>query len=612
MGSGAGRARRTRVLCAAGLTYAFLGLVAYWPIWPGDPHRMPSCACGDQAQQVWFLAWTPFALLHGHTPFLTNYIDFPRGANMAGNTLMSFLGLLGAPLAQAFGPVSALNLWLWLAFPLSATACFVLLRRWVQWTPAAFVGGLVYGFSPYMVGQGVGHLNLLFVPWPPLVLLLLDELVVRQRRRPVLTGVALGLTAAAEYLVASELFASTIVVAALGVLVLMLSHPGLVRARTRHVLAGVGTAAALCAAVIGYPVSVQLAGPDRYVGSAHGTYPFPADLLGIVVPTMHQLLAPAGLVAVSNRFIMGDLTENGSYLGIPLFVVLLAVVVWRWRMPLVRFAAAMAVAAEVLALGPSLTIDAHSTGIPLPVDLLDHLPLFASFVDSRFALYVDLFAAVLLAVACDQWHAAWRRTRTEGGPRYQRRRGFRARWWRPAVLVGVLVVALAPLVPDWPYPSYPSDVPQLFTSAALRQIPAGSVAMTYPYADVLSDQGMLWQASARMRFRLVGGYALVPGPDRAASYDAFPSDLASVPATFVADDQGTSPANVMPGTTEATATEVRRFLERYKVETVLADPVGARPASALSLLEEAIGAPTRAGGLEVWFGVQGHLRSMTP
>ena len=30
---------------------------------------------------------------------------------------------------------------------------FVLLRRWVSWAPAAFFGGLVYGFSPFMVTE---------------------------------------------------------------------------------------------------------------------------------------------------------------------------------------------------------------------------------------------------------------------------------------------------------------------------------------------------------------------------------------------------------------------------------------------------------------------------
>ncbi|MHB1776854.1 MAG: hypothetical protein ACYCU7_12825 [Acidimicrobiales bacterium] len=596
------------------LVYAVLALAAYWPIWPGDPGRIPGCACGDQAEQVWFLSWTPLALLHGHNPFVTGFVDYPTGVNMAVNTLMPGLGLLGTPVTVLWGGVATLNLFLWLSFPLSAAACFVLLRRWVRWTPAAFVGGLLYGFSPYAAGQGAGHLHLLFVPLPPLVLLLLDEVLVRQRARPWLAGGALGLAAAAEYLVSAEVFGSTLALAVVGTALVVAARPGRLAGHLRHAAAAVATAGAVCLLLVGYPVWLELAGPHRFTGSAHGSYPFAADLLGLVVPSVHQLVAPAQMVAVSNRFILGDVTENGSYLGIPLLVLVAVVVVGRWRRPLVRFAAAMAVAAELLALGPTLTVDGRSTGVPLPDRLLDHLPLFASFVDARFSLYVDLFVAVLLAVAVDELHRTWtapgRRVVADDAPRRHRMaelRRRRRRWVAPAGLAGTLAVVLVPLLPNWPYPSVPVTVPPLFTSAgdaaALDRVPVGTVALTYPYTDPASDQGLLWQAASGARFRLLGGYFLVPGPTGAASFDAFPPALDDVPATLAADDQGTTPGAVVPGATAASPADVRRFLRHYRVATVLADPVGARPQQALRLLRAALGAPTAVGGLDVWFDV---------
>lgn len=607
------RSGRSAVL--AWLVYAVLALAAYWPIWPGDPGRIPGCACGDQAEQVWFLSWTPLALLHGHNPFVTRFVDYPTGVNMAANTLMPGLGLLGTPVTVLWGGVATLNLFLWLSFPLSATACFLLLRRWVRWTPAAFVGGLLYGFSPYAVGQGAGHLHLLFVPLPPLVLLLLDEVLVAQRARPWLAGAALGLAAAAEYLVSAEVFGSTLALAVIGTVLVVAARPRQVIGRLRHAAAALATAGGVCLLVIGYPAWLELAGPDRFTGSAHGSYPFAADLLGLVVPSAHQLVAPAPMVAVSNRFILGDVTENGSYLGIPLLALLVVIVVWRWRRPLVRFAAAMAVAAELLALGPTLTVDGHGTGVPLPDRVLDHLPLFNSFVDARFSLYVDLFAAVLLAVAVDEAHRTWvapARRRVAAGDatrphRMAALRRDRRRRVAPVALAGVLAVVLVPLLPNWPYPSAPATVPPLFTSAtdtaALDRIPVGTVALTYPYTDPASDQGLLWQVASGARFRLLGGYFLVPGPTGAASFDAFPAALDDVPATLAADDQGTTPGAVVPGATTASPAEVRRFLRRYRVRTVLADPVGAHPEEALRLLRAALGPPRRVGGLEVWFDV---------
>ena len=59
----------------------------------------------------------------------------------------------------------------------------IVLRRWTAWWPAAFVGGLLYGFSAYFTVYGSGYLFLVFVPIPPVILLLLHEAMVRQRWR---------------------------------------------------------------------------------------------------------------------------------------------------------------------------------------------------------------------------------------------------------------------------------------------------------------------------------------------------------------------------------------------------------------------------------------------
>ena len=183
---------RLPAVVLAGPAYALVALLAYRPILPGNGTRLPTCACGDLVQGVWFLRWTPFALFHGMNPFLTNFIDYRSGVNLAQNTLMPLLGLLAAPITWVAGPVASLNTLLWLAFPLSATAGFVAFRHWIRWIPAAFVAGLLYGFSPYMVGQGVGHLNLVFVPFPPLILMVADELFVRQRHPPLRSASSSG------------------------------------------------------------------------------------------------------------------------------------------------------------------------------------------------------------------------------------------------------------------------------------------------------------------------------------------------------------------------------------------------------------------------------------
>src|SRR5205085_8691189 len=121
------------------------------------------------------------------------------GVNMLNNTTPMLLAVVASPVTVVVGAAASYNLLTTLAFAASAGAAYVLIRRWTSWRPAAFVGGLLYGFSPYMVSVGWAHLFLTFVPWLPLMVLCLDEVLVRQRGSPIRWGLALGLLAIAQF-----------------------------------------------------------------------------------------------------------------------------------------------------------------------------------------------------------------------------------------------------------------------------------------------------------------------------------------------------------------------------------------------------------------------------
>ena len=112
---------------------------------------------------TWFLAWIPYALDHGLNIFHSNFLDYPHGVDLANTTSVPLLGLLAAPFTLSLGPVAAFNILLRLAFASSATSMFFVLRSWCR-TPAAFIGGLLYGFGPYMVVQSANHLDLICYP----------------------------------------------------------------------------------------------------------------------------------------------------------------------------------------------------------------------------------------------------------------------------------------------------------------------------------------------------------------------------------------------------------------------------------------------------------------
>ena len=178
-----GRATGRRWLVLAGVTvvYTAIAIAAYLPTLPLDGSHTQICTCGDTAQQVWFLGWVPFALSHGHSLFYTNWILYPSGVNLTDNTAMTLLGVLAAPVTVLAGPIAAYNLVLRAGFTLSALAMFVVVRRLVRWWPAAFAAGLLYGFSPFMAGQGLSHEFLVFAPIPPLAFGILIDVFGRRR-----------------------------------------------------------------------------------------------------------------------------------------------------------------------------------------------------------------------------------------------------------------------------------------------------------------------------------------------------------------------------------------------------------------------------------------------
>ena len=79
-------------------------------------------------------------------------------------------------------------------------AMFLLARHLTRDVFAAWVAGVAYAFSPYMLTRGLGHLNYLSSEWMPLYILCLLKLVDSSERRWALGGSAfLLLTAYCEY-----------------------------------------------------------------------------------------------------------------------------------------------------------------------------------------------------------------------------------------------------------------------------------------------------------------------------------------------------------------------------------------------------------------------------
>lgn len=571
--------------------YLVFGLVAFWPVLANVPHRLPFQIYGDPSQMVWFIGWTAHAITTGHNPFFSEAANAPFGINMAQMTFAPLLGLLFLPLTLVAGPVTSTAVCFTLAMPISAASAFAVLRRWDIWMPASALGGLAYGFSPYMVDQGGTHLNLAFTPLPPLII----ACVVRLLSRPphsVRCGLGLGLLVAAQFFISSEVLAITAILTLLGIVIVCAysahQHQGRVRAVVSPALKGAIAATAVAALLVAYPVWYQFAGPRHYRGAPWPYQPgYNASLLEFVAPTPHQLIQPA-LSATGAGLYAGSFLEDGAYLGFGVLLVI-AALVWACRhSPKVRLATTMGAISAVLSFGPYIYTNGVPRRVVLPFYYLTKLPAVADIVPIRFSLATGACVAALLAFGLDdlRWGAAHLRVPSWGpAPRAKLK----------LTLGAVLLIVGVTWLPSWPFPS--QSVTTLPSAVTTALPPGRPIVLTYPYPLISQDTAMLWQAEAGFSFRLIGVYARVPQTNGAPGSQAPPLDPPEVQDFLSAEESSSGAGNIPAGL----AMETRQFISAHHVGAIIVSLSAPRAAAVARTFSTAIGAPNLvSGGFEIW------------
>ncbi|MFZ2057276.1 MAG: hypothetical protein WAV54_07705 [Acidimicrobiales bacterium] len=593
---GACRRRCTVVLTASVIAvYVVIGVVAFWPVLPGSSARLFNGGA-DASETVWFLGWVAHALAHGSNPFFSHAILVPDGVNLAQNTSVPLLSALVAPITLAFGPVSSANLLMVLAMPVSASAAFIVLRKWQLWGPAAALGGLIYGFSPYMVGQGLGHLQLVFVPLPPFIALTVAS-ILHKRGSPIRLGVNLGFLVAAQFLIGPEVLVTVAILTAIALICAGIGHlAGLVDTVLAS-LVPFGITFAVAAVLVAYPLWMMLFGPQHFVGAVWGNpNPYHNDLLSFVVPGPLQRV-PLGMRALGIRLLgRSNAAESGGYIGIPLLVLAAGLALRSRRSARMQLALLLMAVAALLSLGPHLAIDGHLTHIPLPGLILTKLPLLDNVLASRISFEVDACLAAVVAFGLDDLRWVPLRARTA-------RRADR----RPAGILLALVTAILVVtqLPQWPYMSGPAP---LLPAQVRRAVPPEDpIAITYPYGGALGTGGapMAWQAEDGFNFRLLGGYALHPGPTGRPSVWPDPMTPPGLQRFLEAERLPSVFGPPLPINSDLVAT-TRESLANYHVRLVLVDRSTRNSGPVVELFTRALGPPQRSvGNFMVWANRKG-------
>ena len=429
----------------------------------------------DPALFTWALAWWPYAIAHGLNPFLTRMLWAPVGYNLTWTTSVPALSLLISPITYLLGPLVSFNLLSLIAPALDAWAAFLLCRLIGAGCSSAFVGGYIFGFSPYVIGQVLGgHLHLTFMMWIPLAV----YLCIKKSRGEMAAArfaVFFALVAVAEFLTSTEVFATMTMMGTIAFLIIFAVGDG----ELRHRL--IGLFEALCVA---YLIAGAVLSPFLYYVFAFPQKPiaagffYNAGFARLVAPTADLLLSPYQLTALAHHHFAsldrGDLVETGLYLGPAALVLVFRFASRQWHSWHCRALLITLGLAWILALGAYRSV--HGLQLPLPWSVFRRLPLIGDALPVRLSLYGYLSLAIVVALAIDDLQTLTSRT-----------------------CAAILTIAF--FIPAMWFTNRvvtQIDMPGFFASDLYKsQLHKGAVVLGVPI-----DQSMIWQARTGMYFRL--------------------------------------------------------------------------------------------------------------
>jgi hypothetical protein len=474
---------RTRLRAASSLLaftiYLLLSLTFFGRILPQHLFDYYIGRDTDPSLYMWSLAWWPYVFQHHVHPFLTRLIWAPFGINLAWVTCLPLLGIIAMPLTRMLGPLATFNLIILILPPLAAFSAFLLCRRLSKSVLGALLGGFLFGFSPYMLGQFLGHLNQLLIFPLPLAIYLAIRRFQGELSRERFIGL-LTLVLSMQFLLVLEPFAIMTFVAA----VILLLALRVASQEERHCLLRL-----MFEISVAYSFTAVLMSPYVYLYFAHG-YPkvplwpsdtFSADLLNLIVPTSANAIGRlAPLSHVVGAF-TGNIFEQGACIGIPLFTIMF---IWmrRHRGHLAtRVLMATVAVSCILAAGPLLHVAGRPI-LPMPWLVIEKLPLLKSAIPARLIAYAFLALAIIFTL----WFCDPHTGTTEKA-------------------IGTFATLLLMLPnPSASFWATRAPLPAFFRDGSSDHLlRSDDIVLPLPFGP--SGMAMMWQAESGMNFRMASG-----------------------------------------------------------------------------------------------------------
>lgn len=368
--------------------YLLGSLALWWKVWvAGNPAHITTCLCGDPSEEVWWLAWFPWAITHGHDPFFSNALYAGSGGvNLLANASIMVPALLLSPITFLFGPVAALNSGMLLAPVLSGWCMFLLARKVTMFVPGQVLAGALWGFSPFMIFYlHLEHLPHVLGFFAPLCALVVYDLLVEHKQAPWIDGLLLSILVILQFFTSTEMLAITMLAGSVGLLCALLLLRSEVRVRLRALVAVATLTLLGSVVVLAYPAWFAVAGPRHVTGLPWTQLPTQGTSISSVVnpgqlvhrtSTVYNLVGYAGVVGPSEAFL------GWALIG----VIAGSFPVWRHRK-----LAWCALVIGLISWSLSWGLQSHQW---TPWRLFVHVPLVSDIQPARFA-GLDAFGAAV-------------------------------------------------------------------------------------------------------------------------------------------------------------------------------------------------------------------------
>ncbi len=529
----------------------------------------------DPIQQTWFVAWAAHAAAHGLNPFVSVAMNVPHGINVMTNTSMLAVGYLVAPLTWLLGPVFSLNvIFIGGVVTTALSAALVMHRQGLDRGPA-MLGGTLVAFGPALLIHGQNHAFMVASAglcwWIDAIVNSLSGRWTR-RRAVVLTSVWTTwcfFVSLETFFIVGVFVAGFIVAVAAAKII---RRDG-VRNLTRYLI-GVGVS---CTLLLAVPLHALIAGRQHIEGPPHRwVTQLTTTWSQMIRPGSWTALAPFGHDPRHHVFLSGSFF-NGGYLGVFFLLAVLVAVVVTWSQQSTRRALLLAIIAIIASLGAHPTVPAVGA-VWSPYQLVIHLPGFSSVMPRNFSL---------VAMAALAWIVA-------RGVQELRQRPWRMSRW---AAISLATLAMVGFIPNQCFAARYVKIERWYSSpAGIRAVPDNAVVLAYPYPEGVRNVSLLDQADAALRYRLVGGQAIVAsvtgsaqqvpvGPFR-VFYDLFVRSYERPTFAF-----GIYPESVgsLPPDTGDTWSTMREVAQRTHVDRIVVTPRGHDPAQVRRYLTHAFG-----------------------